>query len=236
MSLAFNDIDLTERAFQNYENMMGDSKPVNKILVDCHWPVGGKSNNSKRLIDLADKHGWNYVRMIDNRGVTKNWSWVSDQLGLSDGDVLMGCDPDGKPMQPGYLDAIMNVFNSDPSYYTVQLNRACIYRMADIPKSERQINGTWVIDYHRLISWSLGAFDIGWIKRIGGFDQYSKWYSYFEHYVSDRATPLGGRFAILRDFYDEHQATPNPKYQAWKLASAEKRTELDFATWLTQNP
>ncbi len=230
--LAFNDFPMVKRAIEQFESQKGNYPIKTKLLVDQQWPCRtvDEDTQSGWLMQLAFLHGWRYVKPFKNRGVG-TWNWVIQELELGEDDVLHGCDPDGNPQQPGYLDAMMDVFNNAPECYTVQLNRKEGEYLV-FPKTELTKGATTVLDFNRPVAWSLGAFSVSWLKRIGGFLQFHPQYGFCEIAIIDKAKPLGGKFYILKDFYDEHLKSTNEPYIKWKRACADNATQLDFATWL----
>lgn len=234
MCLAHNTAEMVEEAIRVTGKTLNGFAPASKTIVDCHWPLEQSQLQTQMLSHIAAKHGWQFVRPLKNRGVAGNWNWIISELGLGTGDVLYGADPDGRPQETGWAEAMLDVFNNAPECYTVQFNRPEIYANKALGAREKEINGRWVLDYPQLISWSLGAFSIEWLNKIGGFTQDSAQYGYCEHSISRHAALLAGRFYMLRDFYDHHLASPSPLYQEWKLASAQKKTESDFGSWVKQ--
>ena len=182
-------------------------------------------------MELTTAYGWNYCRPSKNQGCHGGWNWLLNDLGLGDGDVLFGNDPDCDPIEPKYLDATMDVFNNAPECFTTQLNRPCVDKMG-IPRIDRKIGNTAVYEYQQLIAWIVGSFDCGWLRRIGGMKAGHPLYGYTEHATVDAVRPYGGKWYILKDFYDDHQKSIDASYTAWKSACAEQRTQLQFEEWL----
>lgn len=234
MMLGFNTLGMIEDAIKCFEANDEDRRPLTKTLVDAHYPEKTPAEAAARtaaLAILAGQFGWNLVRPSKNRGVATNWNWVIGELDLVDGDVLFGMDPDGRPQEKGYLTAIMDIFDNAPEAFTVQLNRPCVYAQKR-PHFERKIGQTMALDYHELVAWSLGAFDCGWIRKIGGMKQGHPLYGYTEHATAAACEDKGGKWYIARDFYDVHLKAEDPLYTEWKLQCAQHRTALQFADWL----
>jgi hypothetical protein len=232
MSLAFNSTAMCLDAIKLFEKQHEGVKFASKTLVDPHYPLALQPMHTKALFDIALQYGWNFIRPFKNLGVAGGWNLVINELGLTEGDVLIGIDPDGRPQQDRWANAILDVFNNDPSCYYITLNRESIYSMKHLGHKDKKVGDHWVVEFPQLVSWCLGGFDIGWVKKVGEVGQYSKLYSYTEHHFYDRATPMGGKFYYIRDFYDDHLKADDQEYTAWKLASANHTTELDFKDWL----
>lgn len=232
MCLAYNTYEMVKRAIVQFEEQAPKYSIASRTLVDQRYPNDGDINtNAENIIGLAEKHGWNYVRPAKNTGAHGGWNWTIRELGLGQDDVLMGVDPDGNPQQPKYLDAIMDVFNNAPECFTVQLNRPCVYAQG-LPRTSRLIGKTEVLDYHQPVAWSLGAFECGWLNRVGGMQSRHNLYGYCELDTIQAMRPFGAKWYIVKDFYDEHMKAPDEKYIDWKLACAEGRTYAQFEDWL----
>src|SRR5438093_134823 len=110
MMLAYNSIKTVEAALHLFHEQYGlHNAPANSLtLVDARYPIHDQGDHSILLMALAERYGWNYVRPAKNYGVAGNWNWVVRELGLSEGDVLFGLDPDARPQAPGYLEAVMD--------------------------------------------------------------------------------------------------------------------------------
>ena len=232
MMLGYNTYDMIHRALVQFEEQKPDYPIVSRTLVDQRYPlVDFPLDHSVKLMELAQLYGWNYCKPSSNKGAHGGWQWTITDLGLGDGDVLHGADPDGNPLQPKFLDAAMDVFNNAAECFTVQLNRPCVNAMG-ISRTERKIGNTYVLDYHQLVAWSLGAFDCGWVNRVGGMKARHPLYGYTEHAMVDAVKPYGGKWYILRDFFDDHLKAPDKEFVAWKLACANHQTNEQFSDWL----
>lgn len=234
MCLAYNSLSMIHRAMVQFAQQK-PAYPISSLtLVDQHYPLtNDKLDHSRNLMEWASFYGWNYVRPSENKGAHGGWNWTIRELGLKEGDVLWGCDPDGNPQEPKYLDAVMDVFNNAPECYTVQLNRPCINAMG-IPRTERKIGNTTILDYHQPIAWSLGGFEAGWLNRVGGMQARRALYGFCELDTIAAMKPFGGKWYITKDFFDDHIKAPDQAYVDWKLATANGQTNGQFSDWLKE--
>lgn len=226
MCLAYNQAELVEEAISLCEAQRGGYPAFSKTLYNPRYPLAKEPEHSMRLIACAMNHGWEYVE-IENGGVAQNWAQAIAYKKLTAGDVLVGIDPDERPQEFGWVPALMDVFNNAPECYYVGLNQEGIQG-----GTVKEIGTTKVLDYPHLIAWPIGGFDIGWLNKIGGIQQDHAVYGYIEHNVSRRASAMGGRFYMLRDFYDLHLQSTDAKYQEWKSACAAHKTKLTLDGWL----
>jgi hypothetical protein len=246
---AFNRFDLVKEAIELFEEQNKGAKIEKKILLDPGYPLAKQPMHSQSLMAVADKFNWQYMKTITNEGVHGNWNKAMREMNLGDKDVLFTLDPDERPQEPGYLNAMIDVFNHAPEAITVQLSQ-CKVKIEKLGQVERKIGETWVLDYPRLIAWPMGAYSIKWINRIGGFGQHCRLYGYCEHSTMDRGGMMGAKFYMLRDHTDIHidptdqfyldykkkmnrpDMDQDPLFVQWKIESAAKTTCADFSEWL----
>ncbi len=167
------------------------------------------------------------------RGVGGSWNWFIEELDIPGGEILLGVDPDGRPVQKGWDRAIQDILTHDESCFTAQLNVAGTYAL-QMAREEFKIGDTWAIDYKDTTAWTMGAFDVKWLRGIGGFLQGHPQYGFCEIVMNNRIRPQGGRALIVRDFYDEHLKAEDQLYTNWKLACAQQRTQKSFGDWLKE--
>lgn len=225
--LAFNTADFVFEAISLFEKQKGNYPIVSKVLYNPKYPLSEEPKHSARLMEIAENFGFEYVE-IENLGVSENWNQAIKNKFLSDGDVLVGIDPDERPQQVGWLDSLMEVFNNEPGAYYVGLNQ----KGNPSNCTEMKFGNTIALKYSQLIAWPVGGFDCGWLEKIGGASQDHPVYGYIEHSISRKASALGGNFYILKDFFDIHQESPDDLLGKWKRECAAIKTNLTFEGWL----
>ena len=230
-NLAFNSLNMVSETLRNFEAQRPDYLVASKTLVDQHWPlVDNPMRHAKMLMDLCEQYGWLYVRPSQNRGVGPSYDWVIKELSLGEQDALYCLDNDERVDKPKYLDAAMDVLNNAPECFTVQMNQARGEYLT-YPRDELTVGRTPVLKFHQTVAWANGAFSVAWLKRIGGFLQPHPVYGHCESAIDAACRKYGGRFYILRDFYNTHLEA-HPVYSQWKHACAAFQTTLPFADWL----
>lgn len=199
-------------------------------VFDLCYPLEAEPD---RLRAVAPVAGFEYHRLT-NQSVSRNWNAVIGMLGLNYGDILIGLDPDSRPTDPSWAQAIVDVFRADSSIAMVSLDGRTMrepHHLA-IPYRLETIGGRVCRLYERLTAWPLMAFDVGWILDQGGLGEQNAVYGYTEHWVEER---LGGRrWAMLHEFYDDTADSPDSEYIAWKEASARKQFNDTFEAWIAR--
>lgn len=227
--LAYNEPELCREAIALFERY-GGYPPSSKTIIDQHWPLSSAATRAERLMAIAQEFGWDYADPGKNLGVAGGYNWLIDHKKPDDGDIIFSIDPDERPQTVGYADAMMRVFEADHSAVTVQVNHG-IPEYTALPHQVLEIGGVKVNHYDRVTAWSMGAFSVGWLKRLGGMSQPHKVYGHVETQMYNKFYPLGGRAFILPDYKSVH-LEGNAIYRQWKDAAARFQTQLDFAGWL----
>lgn len=234
-TIAFNDMSLVEEAIRLFREQHADWKNIPYVLVDAHWPID-KEKSKFKLREIADNYNLPIIDPGKNRGVDGNWNFVISEMGLKDGDVLVGCDPDGRALQNEWASALMEVFNErDEMYYgACNENRFYTHGWHNCSEEHALSSGLKYLTFSRIVAWSLGGFDIGWVKRVGGIKQLSKHYGGIEDEMHGRCRPHGGNFFKLKDYYDKHIYDVHVDYVSWKKHQARFAIgeDIDFESWL----
>ncbi len=207
-TLAYNVVEETEKATKSLYEKNND---FHHIIVDLGFPLekGGvipkdikiaKSNNSKRLKALAEKYGSEYIK-IENVGVSQNWTAVYKHLKMRDGDVLIGADPDERPQQNNWVEAMGEVLRSDHKIGMVSLTMP--QQRKKLPSVNVNIDGIKGIMLGGGGQWALIGFSKPFIEAMGGCIPHPKGaekYGWIENEVSKHFIPSGYNLCFLPDF------------------------------------
>jgi hypothetical protein len=229
-TLGYNRHEFVRAGIEYFQAHSDPTEYDRHVLFDPGYPLPSREENSDELRRLAAEKGIEYVR-IENLGCHKNWDWVAKNYCWGDDDVIVGVCPDARGGRAGWIRAGVEVMKADPRCFCVQLNRHGDY--APYGPEVTEVGGHAVIGFPGLVAWSVGIFRMKDIKLVGGFDAYSSYYGWGEHWLVDRLVPMGKRWYFLRDFFDEGGAHgPDPEYLRWKELSAARRTQIPFDVWL----
>lgn len=245
-TLAFNLPSEVEDATQSlYELNTG----FKHLIADLGFPLeyGGdlpedidkvKKVNSKKLQDIASKYGSEYVN-LPNIGVSQNWNQVKEYFGITDKDILICADPDERPFNKGWVNAI----------YTVLSNfnlAACALVMPDQKKwlennhgktVKVEIGGKNVFLINGTLSMAQVGFSGKFLNMIGGVpvpESYSI-YGHIESALNNKMKERGYGWGILQDYEVIHTEC-STLYREWKTDIlsgnfiAEK--QIGFESWL----
>lgn len=194
-------------------------------LLNQHYPLNGEATTSTAR-DYAEGENARYghsgaVRWLDaghNLGLHRGLNYMVDQLDLQDDDVVIGFDPDEKPLREGWAQAMVDVFKADPTCGWISLMS---------PPAAEYMNSHGATDKdvgpHRLRvpGYSLINTVCGWsgraIKAMGKFTEPHGFYGGFEGAMMPPTMAAGYWIGWLRDYWvaplhDLHE----PEYQLYK--------------------
>ena len=133
-TLGYNIPTLIDEATESLFNL-NPERNFTHVIADLGYPLGqyretwdivpqfipiNKRKNAISIIDTATLHKSDCVR-IPNRGVSGNWTQIAYLYDIGRGDVLIGADPDERPMDAGWVDAMAKVMQGDSSIAIVSL-------------------------------------------------------------------------------------------------------------------
>lgn len=224
-TLCFNTPEMVEGALQCHYH--GEYE---RYLIDCGFP----GVDSEVWKNLAWKYRCIYLK-IDNGGVSENWNTVARILNVSDHDVLIGLDPDERPKQTGWIEAIASVMKADPTIGYITTNKIGYEPEGNINDYvDLNIAGVAVREYNSLVAWILGGFSGRCLNAIRGLAQENKYYGYLEHETLRRMKNHGFRWLMLRDYYAEHLAS-GEKLMEWKNLNRDRNMQMSFEEWADGN-
>lgn len=224
-TLAYNRASFCERAMA-----LAPREGFERYVFDLCYPL---ERDQDAMRAAADRSGFEYHR-LENRSVSRNWNAVADLLKLEHGDIMIGLDPDSRPVTPGWARAIVDVFEADPSVAMVTMDARTMrepHHMA-IPFRLETIGGHLCRVYERLTAWPLMSFDVGFMRDVGGLGEWNAVYGFTEHWVAER---LGSRrWVMLHEFFDDTETATDPEYEAWKQANRAGEFNSTFEAWLAR--
>jgi hypothetical protein len=200
------------------------------VVLDSGYPLPNKKTNAEVLCRNAIDYNYTYLRQYKNLGVSANWEWAIREIGAQPEDIVFGIDSDAFIQQKNYIQATMDVFNSDSKVFYVGMHRVPYWET--FRRKEYDIGGQTVYEYLELTAWSVGAFHVGNTRKMGGIHQSHALYGGIESSMWMKGNAMALKAVFLKNFIDEHRESPDPEYQQWKLESATTPEKRDFETWL----
>lgn len=239
--LAYNRADVVRGALEQFEKTTTDleHRRCIKTIFLCQYPLPSVEENREEIKKLAAEFGW-WCSEIPNGGVMNNHNRViHDFYHMSDGDFYITYDPDVRMQSVGWISAMVEALNSEPSAMFCCAARPFHDEDWCVKEHGRTIHtlssGLRIAKYKSLLAWSMGIWKADFlITRPRDFKQSGKFYGYSEHADYERLVEHNKTWISLVDFYDHHLWAPDPQYIEWKTQSAQVSTELSFNDWLVK--
>lgn len=236
--LGFNSHETIKGAMENFEATVEPSHNVIKWFFDPSYPLPDPHTNRSLNKQICAHYGWIYTE-IENEGVLGNWNKViHEHLNMVNGDFLVTFDPDVRMQQKGWVPAMVEALNSDPT--AMFCSSALDFHHHDWmqkPPYNRKVtelaSGLRIARYDCLIAWASGMWRAdALITRPRNFGARGKYYGWNEHADYDRMLKNGWTWLSTADFVDHHLGSPDPKYVEWKQKTAGGVTDKRFEEWL----
>ncbi len=237
--LGYNRADMVKGALENLEATTTDEehRRLVKTIFLCQYPLPTVEQNRTDLNKLAADYGW-WRAEIPNEGVMGNHNRaIHEYCHMSPGDFYVTFDPDVRMQEKGWISAMVQALNSDPSAMFVCASRP-FHDMEWCAKQHGRTistlpSGLRISRYNNLLAWSMGMWKAEYlINRPRDFKQMNAYYGYSEHADADRLRATGKTWMQLTDFYDHHLCAIDPNYTEWKKVSASGATNKPFDQWL----
>lgn len=235
--LGFNTHGMIREAMDSFnDTSIKESVDVHKWFFDVGYP----GNDSKTLEIICGHHQykWTYNK-FENEGVLGNWNKViHEYLNMQPGDFLVTFDPDVRMQQKGWISAMVEALESDPT--AMFCSSALDFHHHDWmqqPPYNRKVttleSGLRISRYDCLIAWASGMWRADFlITRPRNFGARGKWYGWNDHADYERLLAHGYTWLSTTDFVDHHLGSPDPKYVEWKQKTAGGIIEKKFEDWI----
>lgn len=224
--LLFSDVDLL---------MMGLELQNDKATLDCDtyvlddcWPLNRYANDMA-LEKL--KVRWPRLKVIKapkNLGIHEGFNYLTKQMPLQDGDILICTAPDSVPLNKGWDDAMVKVHEADDRIAYVGTNSIAI----DTTPNVRWVHGVTKdgikikIPANTPAMYHSTAFKWDFLKKCGGFHQPLNYYGLLEISMWNRMQHFGMHSAYLSEYSEDFRLEPyHPQiYRDYKIAQAHTKT------------
>jgi hypothetical protein len=255
-TLGYNIPELIEEATESLYKLNPDTN-FTHVIADLGYPLGqkresweivpqymsiNKRKNAAEIIDIGTTHGSEFVR-FPNKGVSGNWTQVAQMYEVGRGDVLIGADPDERPMDEGWVDAMSKVMQGDSSIAICSLVLPELLALEGFFEKyfwgEREINGIRVWEGRHMCQWALIGISGNFINAAGGVPSpdAAPLYGWIETACDAHMKRLGMKWVMLPDYRVQHIAS-SPLAQEWKnwmVGPGLDQGQISFDEWLIQN-
>ena len=255
-TLGYNIPDLIEEATESLRKK-NKGFDYTHVIADLGYPLNNgratwadvpqhieisKKNNLYSNAQIASSYGSDLVK-FNNRGVSGNWTTIANLYEIKDGDVLIGADPDERPMDNGWVKAMSEVMRGDPNIAICSLMLPELMALEGF--YENYILGEQIINGHRvwygknMCQWALIGISGRFISRVGRVPspEIAPLYGWIETACDAFMKMHGMSWVMLPDFRVQHIAS-SPLAQEWKnfvvTEDAMNAGQVDFETWLRE--
>lgn len=223
------------------------------VIADLGYPLVGGRENWTLIPDQTGKVinlNRNAVTAIDyhsdlvkfkNKGVSGNWTTIAKLYDVKDGDVLIGADPDERPMDKGWVKAMSEVMQADKDIAICSLMLPELMALEGFFENyilaERMLNGHRVWYGKSMCQWALIAISGRFIEKAGGVPapNVAPIYGWIENACGALMHHYGMTWVMLPDYRVQHIAS-SPLAQEWKnemvTEAGMNAGQIDFETWL----
>lgn len=238
--LGYNRPEVIRGAMEQLEATTTDAehRRLVKTVFNVQYPLGGVDQNREATIKLAREFGWWHAE-IPNLGVMANHNTaLHDYCHIEDGDFYVTYDPDVRMQKKGWISAMMEALNSDPS--AMFCCSALGFHKDDWmqkPPYNRKIqvlpSGLRIARYNCLIAWASGMWKGEFLKtRPRHFGIKGCYYGESEGGDARRLAEHKKTWLSVADYVDDHLGAIDPEYTEWKQLWAHGKILLPFDQWL----
>jgi len=255
-TLGYNVPELIEEAAESLRYLNG-YEGYTHVIADLGYPLGPdrgswdripddiqicKRNNIMLNVITADVEKSDLI-VIPNKGVSQNWTTIAQLYDIDRGDILIGADPDERPMDEGWVKAMSDVMSADTSIAICSLMLPELLALEGFFDNyilgERMLAGHRVWYGKAMCQWALIGISGSFIKTAGGVPhpEVAPIYGWIETACDAHMKAYGMNWVMLPDFRVQHIAS-SPLAQEWKnyvvTEQAMNEGQKTFEQWLSE--
>jgi hypothetical protein len=168
--------------------------------------TGAKQINSRKLEDIAKQHGSQYA-VMENIGVSQNWTQAYQFLKPEDNDILIGCDPDEHPLNPQWVQVMGDVIRQGGFGMATLLMTAHVDLVKNLPKAEKWFAGARIYVFPEgSLNWALIGISGKLLNKIHEipYPPNAPRYGWIEGSLIPKLKETGLRCAFMADYKVRH--------------------------------
>lgn len=254
-TLGYNVAELVEESTESLREL-NEGFDYKHVIVDLGYPLGEERSDwdSFKFIEQAKSNNLylnNQTSLVyhsdlvkfNNKGVSGNWTTVANLYDIGDGDVLIGADPDERPMDKDWVKAMAEVMDADKNIAVCSLMLPELLELEGFFENyilaERILNGHRVWYGKAMCQWALIGISGRFIAKAGRVPspEAAPIYGWIETACDAFMRHFGMTWVMLPDYRVQHIAS-SPLAQEWKnemvTEKAMNEGQIDFETWLAR--
>lgn len=235
ITLGFVPARIWEKSIDAYQSLRNPDISYDHYFVDCHYPVGGLENRRKLWSICCDRG----VHVLDpgrNLGLHDGFNWALAKVPRGTNDIIIGYDPDSKPISPGWDGALVHTLEADSRLAWVSLfNERVQPELIERGYTKRQLGHIEAWITHKPVINSICAWRSSFLDNAGGLEEENKFYGGLEAKMFWKMKNLGLEWAFLPQWWEEDSLRnmQDEEYKKYKWAHAHlKSWPADFESFL----
>lgn len=237
LTMAFTRPELVEKCIEALYKR-GVPNGVEHYILDQHYPLPSKAQNSERIKNICIYYGLKYLNAGKNLGYHEGINWAIEQMDLADGDVVVNFDQDAQIAggSEAWLCAIFRSFFVDKTLACVGINNETIDRELKERGFFDESKNYLVMRFMKApVVMSIIAWQVGFIREVGGLKENTLHYGGVEAVMWPYLCERGRRWAVLPAYWEDvslwHES--DPEYREWKVKHGQELSfKEDFETYL----
>jgi len=259
-TLAYNIAELVEEATQSLYDLNDITDfPYRHGIIDLGYPLPfnrdrwaqrpkdrveilyNQHRNATQNMDTCAAHGSEFYK-VPNIGVSQNWTSAAAIFGVGPGDILIGADPDERPVHRGWVKAMAEAAKSDPGIAVVSLMLPELLALDGFFEKyiayERVLPSGIRVWYGKaMCQWALIGITGDFIHKCGGvpYPDAAPRYGWIETAMEKSMAQTRMTWVMLPDYHVGHLAS-SPLAQQWKNHVVTEQGMLEgqisFEDWL----
>lgn len=224
VTMAFNRPCFVELAVRDFQQHAGALKGTTHWLLDQHYPLPDKEENTQQLLNISYEYGLHYLDAGKNLGYHEGINYVVRFTNMRDEDIVIVYDPDALMFNCEWVPAIIKCFEADPQLALVSATVPNIHdnEFRNKGMTQKTLNGIQVAYPHAAVCMSVSAWKVDFILKNGGLKEPRPFYGGIEARSWLDLKEQGRTWACLLDYQENVLLgeLQDPIYREYKLAHA----------------
>lgn len=176
------------------------NRQTEHIFVDQHYPLN-KDENRRELWTTCREYGISVLDPGKNLGGTEGFNYAVRRISAQPDDVIIGYDPDSRPVTEGWDGALQDAILMDPKInWTSLMSARAKPELEARGYDRRSVGHLEVWRTHKPVVNSICAFRASWLNAIGGLNQPSRFYGGLEAHMFQHLR--GGQWCFLPGWWE----------------------------------
>lgn len=208
---------------EKFYEMHDRNLEIKHLFLNQHYALN-KNQNEIENKKICDEYGIEWIDAGKNLGLHNGFNYVMKQKKMTNGDFVLGYDPDSCPISPGFDMALRSCFlDSNVAWSSLMAP----WLSGLLVGSERKISAFNVTEITQPIMNSICMWRVSWLNEVGGLSEPYEMYGGLECHMWPKLN--GNKWVFLKDFFEDHSYhwLQDEEYKRWKWYLCHER-KLDY--------